>query len=618
MRQPLIMVSLAIAATLAACHWPEAPPVSKAASAMSKAKAKGVTARRTTITGTVRSPRDWLVGGDLIGKRKSAIPSLTSQETVANAAVFLVDASGEAVFGPDDHALLATTDDQGQYTFPVVMTDRSLIVVATLPDDQGELQAVSSRNGGTVRLTDLDLTSTLTTRYIVNTYVKTNADPLETLDGLPGDLEAETRAIVAAALGVTEVDLSKFLTPEEVNLTMAALRSQNPDLDRQFGQIHRLLNEPPPAEVNDEPLPPAVLLAKEVPLRSIDQLIVNTDGTLLIAESAESRLWRLTSDGHLALVLDNLANGSASFSDGMIGPTPTPGPDSEFQPVETGLVFAPTLDNSGRIAIASAREFWRTALTGGGTSNPGYAPPPETGEKEHLAPLENGTGGFPYSDEWGLVRYFQRSGLGESAKVRGLYLDGTLRDVHTFSDSANAQLIGYGTTVGYNGSHIFLAGDGPNHRAIRTISTFSFEVNTLPLPPDAPVLLSPDGSVFVFDPVPPSAPASFPGDQRPVGVGRVRLYQPGSDQGAWEAFVGSAPGSKPNDTNPQASIAVYAEKIDPPLNQRIRRAALAHQRNAAYFATANQVFLLLEGHLEWVAGSDPRESYPVESPLPGL
>ncbi len=169
------------------------------------------------------------------GRRLLAI----AQQPLAGARITLVDAAGEAVRGRDGKPLTATTDATGGYTFPTGVPARGVRVVVDL-GAKGQLQAIAP-NRRTQAPVDVDLISTLSSGYIVSQYVKPQADPRATLDRLPPDVEAETRARAAAALAGGKVAAPSRLDAGTVDATVASLRKEDACFDEQMETVRKLL-----------------------------------------------------------------------------------------------------------------------------------------------------------------------------------------------------------------------------------------------------------------------------------------------------------------------------------------------------------------------------------------
>ncbi|MEB3223116.1 MAG: hypothetical protein VKS61_13655 [Candidatus Sericytochromatia bacterium] len=228
------------------------------------------------------------------------------QQPLPNARVELRDATGAPVLDAAGKPLATQTDAAGAFRFDAVLPARNLIVVAPLAGGAGAIQAVAPRDARS-QVVEADLFSTLTTAYILGKFVAPQADPQQTLDRLPGDVAAETRDKVAAALPGDARPAS--LTTEAVLQQVDALRAGNDRLDAQLRYVERLLV----AGLSNlgEGLP-----ALQVPLSAPHRLLALPDGSLYVAEEWASRIRRIAPDGTIRTFAGEGPEGGATARDG--------------------------------------------------------------------------------------------------------------------------------------------------------------------------------------------------------------------------------------------------------------------------------------------------------------
>ena len=186
-------------------------------------------------------------GGGVVSNHGAGFGLLTvaaiAQVPLAGLAVRLLDAAGKPVAGADGQPLVAVTDARGRYAFTAALPARNLVVAAALPGAAGGLLALAPRSAAPAppRQDDLDVISTLTTSYILDQYVRPQADPLATLERLPADVEATTRAAAGTALAGTPADQPPDLSAARVDASVAALRQHDAAFDHQMEAVRKLL-----------------------------------------------------------------------------------------------------------------------------------------------------------------------------------------------------------------------------------------------------------------------------------------------------------------------------------------------------------------------------------------
>jgi sugar lactone lactonase YvrE len=231
-------------------------------------------------------------GAGLTGRSGYALLAALQQVPLPRARVEVVDAAGKPVAGPDGRALVTNTDAQGHYAFAGVVPKHNWIVRVPLADGSGAFEAIAPPTQ--TAAVDVDLISTLTTRYILDRYVASQTlDPTLTLDKLPADVEAATRAKAKAALASGTAAVPDALTPRKVDATVEQLREQDPSLDQQLDAVRKLLVVAGLSDLGNGEL------ATAVPLRFVSSLMTGPGGTLVFSSALDGRIWRLDPDGHL-------------------------------------------------------------------------------------------------------------------------------------------------------------------------------------------------------------------------------------------------------------------------------------------------------------------------------
>jgi sugar lactone lactonase YvrE len=204
------------------------------------------------------------------------------EKPAAGFAVTIVDAAGQPVLDASGKAYTATTDAQGGYSFEKTPAGANLVVRVELPAAVGPMLAyLPDAKPGAARAADVTGTSTLVMGYILTKYVKGDA---KVLAKLPADVEADTRAKAAAAIGDT-LDLKAF-KPEALVPAVEGLRAKDPSFDQQVKAVEKLLVAGL-ADVGDGEL------ATDVGLASPRAFVRLADGSLLIAERNGHRVRRL-------------------------------------------------------------------------------------------------------------------------------------------------------------------------------------------------------------------------------------------------------------------------------------------------------------------------------------
>jgi streptogramin lyase len=237
-------------------------------------------------------------GGGLVGKAKYALHAAPAELPLAGATVRLLDPAGRPLNDTAGKPLTAVTGPDGRYTFAEALPTGSYVAVADL-GPAGRLAGTITPGG---KQADLDLNSSLTTGYILEKYLKGQADPQAALDRLPAEVEADTRAKAATALAEGRVAIPETLTPERVVATVESLRKGNSAFDAQLETVKRILIVAGQSDLgNGRP-------GREVSLSSAFNPVVAPDGSLYFADAlgnGESLIRRLKPDGVLETVAGN-------------------------------------------------------------------------------------------------------------------------------------------------------------------------------------------------------------------------------------------------------------------------------------------------------------------------
>ncbi|MDB5100675.1 MAG: repeat containing protein [Cyanobacteria bacterium RYN_339] len=243
-----------------------------------------------------------------------------AQQGLTGALVKLQGADGKPILGADGQPLTTRTDATGHYGFPAAPAGQAVVSV-TLPGALGSLQAIAPR--GEHRTANLELVSSLTTAYILDRYVKGQADPVAVLAKLPDQVEATTRTRADAAIAAGNFTPPATLATDQLVAAVDQLRGRDRAFDGQLETVKALLVVAGQVDLgNGQP-------ALTVALNGIRTMAQASDGALYFESLASddkdhtnvpsTRLWRLGADGKLAAVAGNgqtILTGGASAADG--------------------------------------------------------------------------------------------------------------------------------------------------------------------------------------------------------------------------------------------------------------------------------------------------------------
>jgi hypothetical protein len=237
-------------------------------------------------------------GGNIIANNGSGYRlRALDQVPLVGVVVGLVDASGQAVLGPDGQAVTAVTDATGRYAFAGVRPDRHLVVRAELP----KVGALGRIVAPDVADAPVDLASTIASTYILDKYVATQADRQATLARLPSAVEAET-VLIAGTAAAGDAPLVT-LASAEILKRVDALRATNTALDAQLEKVKKLLILAGASNLG------AGEIATDVTLRRFQTIWPMPDGRVYLQVAEDGMLWRYDPDGRLRAVAGRAAEG---------------------------------------------------------------------------------------------------------------------------------------------------------------------------------------------------------------------------------------------------------------------------------------------------------------------
>lgn len=276
-----------------------------------------------SLSGVVRAPASLISnnGGGIISNnsggyrvRSYKLLNTVSEVAVAKAKVTLLDAEGKQLLGADGKPIVTETDDQGRYSFKGILPANNLLVAVVLAGEKGTLKAIAPKGGGDTRKADLNLISTLTTGYILNQYVNSQADRQKTLDKLPPNVESETRAKAATAFSDSGASVPDKLTDATVVQTVTTMRQKSEVFDAQMEDVKKLLIAAGQSDLGSGR--PAL----EVSFDWVNHLLLDANGKLLIACDYDRRLWRIDANGNLVTAAGKGGTASLNSPNGLNGP----------------------------------------------------------------------------------------------------------------------------------------------------------------------------------------------------------------------------------------------------------------------------------------------------------
>jgi hypothetical protein len=287
-------------------------------------------------------------GGGLVsnGAAGYRLRSVDGQVPLTGAVVTVQDAAGQPVVGPDGKPLQTVTDAAGRYAFAAELPARNLIVTVALAAGQGAVQAIAVR-ATTSREANLDAVSTLTTGYIVERFVKGQADPLATFEKLPAEAERDTRSKAEAALLRLGASLPDTLTPGQVVRAVEAIRSQDATLDAQLDYVRSLLIVAGQADLGSG------RLATRVSIGYVTAIAVGPDGAIYLNSEYDNRVWRVRPDGVIETAVGGRKGSGTASIEGVKGPE-----------AELSTPRGIGVDSQGRLLVMEGRRLSRLRADG--------------------------------------------------------------------------------------------------------------------------------------------------------------------------------------------------------------------------------------------------------------
>jgi hypothetical protein len=276
---------------------PPAPKTSSLAPAFaltnqSAAPVNPTTAVRATLYGTIQAPASLIGnnGGGLISNNGAGYRLLTlAQVPLADVTVAVLDAAGKAIVDANGQPLKATTNERGEYALFTELPAKNLVLRVELPENRGTMQALAAKDSRDVAVR-MDLISTLTTAYILERYVASQADQQQVLDRLPGSVERDTRNLAQSAFASSNAPVPPVLDANTTITAVDTLRKANGGFDEQMERVKRLLIAAGQSGLGEG------RLATTVGFQSVDQIFDGPDGNTYIRDG---RLWRVRPDGIL-------------------------------------------------------------------------------------------------------------------------------------------------------------------------------------------------------------------------------------------------------------------------------------------------------------------------------
>ncbi len=267
----------------------------------------------------------------------------------AGASVFLLDADGAPLKGPDGLPVVSRTDVQGRYSFTGTLPAGSnYLVVVSLPGERGQLGAIAPK--GAARSADVDLVSTLAAGYVLERYVRPQAARQAVLDKLPPEMEAATRAATADALSAGRAADAPpplaVVTAGEIVKVVDALRAADKPLDAQLEEVRKILV----AGLSDLG---AGRPATEVALPWIRGVVAAPNGGFWLNAALSGRVFLVGADG----ILTTFAGSAAGVDTGSL---------AQKAAAQAGLGTIQGLlpDGDGRLLILEQKRLTRREADG--------------------------------------------------------------------------------------------------------------------------------------------------------------------------------------------------------------------------------------------------------------
>jgi len=271
----------------------------------------------STLIGNDGSTLVGRYGASLTGASAYRLQAVGGQAPVQGATVRLLTAAGQPVMA-GGVAVSATTDAAGAYAFGEAQVPPGAVVVAELGAKKVTLRAIATLPVPAVgtpaaaakRQVDVEIVSTLTAAYILETYVAAQADPNATLAKLTPEAEAATRAAAERLLKLGKVAIPADLAPAGMAASMGRLRKASQELNGKLEAVKALLIAAGLSDLG------AGELATTVPLGRIEDLAPAPGGGAWFYTPGTGRIWWLRPDQRLetlvgAAGVEGVAGGAA-------------------------------------------------------------------------------------------------------------------------------------------------------------------------------------------------------------------------------------------------------------------------------------------------------------------
>lgn len=324
------------------------------------------------LRGSVRAPATIIShnGGNIVSNNGGGIVSNNGggiishnggnlqivQMPLAYTTVRVKDAAGQPVKDDQGRELVAKTDANGNYAFPVEVKGRNLVIEADVDGQSGKLKSLLPKEGvkagGSL---DVDVTSTLTLAYILDQYVKGD---LTTFERLPRDIEAKARVVTEEAIVEKQIALPTSLDDGAIVAKVDEVRRADSGVDQIFEEIKQLLIVAGILNEGDG------LKATDVNIGLIGGSTSDPTGNIYVFSQAIHTLWKISPDGVLHTLVAQGAWGFPEQETGFL----TPGYNSGLVwQTDGSLVLADTY-NHRVLRISTTSQV--TVIAGTGT--PGF------------------------------------------------------------------------------------------------------------------------------------------------------------------------------------------------------------------------------------------------------
>ena len=237
-------------------------------------------------------------GGSVIGQNGAGIISNNGgslgQRPLAFAMLKVVDAAGKPKLGKNGQPLEGRADAWGQFLIPREEIDANSVIKVSSPIVNGELAAFLPKGAQTPdQELEVDMVSTLSTTYILETYV---AGKQGILERLTPEIEAEARQDVKKAIESKVDGLIETTDTREVVAALERLIGKDSGVQDVFDRIETLLIVVGIQNDGDG------LPARSVPLDEVRGVLATADGVYIFTPG-DHRLRFVGADGLLRNVV---------------------------------------------------------------------------------------------------------------------------------------------------------------------------------------------------------------------------------------------------------------------------------------------------------------------------